>query len=85
MTNDNSANQRKRLLEYFHSQEPRITVGEAREILGIMSPPARVLELRARGYNIATYWHVEIDRHGRSHRNGIYVYLGKKRGEDVQS
>jgi len=69
--------QRQILLSHLKS-EGRITVTEGRG-LGIMSVPARVLELRRRGYDIVTHWITEHDRFGICHKNGLYVYRGLKK------
>jgi hypothetical protein len=75
---DSSRNQRQRLLEHFKAK-PQITVAQAREWLGIMSPPARIIELRRQGYRIDTLFQTEFDSLGYRHRNGIYVYKGGKK------
>lgn len=75
---DSSTNQCKRLLQWFEEISPRITVGEAREKLFLMSPPARILDLRRRGYKIETHWFIEYDAIGNKHKNGIYVFGGRK-------
>ncbi|MCL4682421.1 MAG: hypothetical protein KJZ92_14275 [Rhodocyclaceae bacterium] len=45
----------------------------ARETLGILHPPARIMELRRQGIEIETVWKIEYDSQGRRHRAGIYV------------
>lgn len=69
--------QRQNILRYFQEISSKLTVGEARELLGVMYLPARVLELRRQGYNIVTLWIIEIDNWGVKHRNGVYVYRGR--------
>jgi hypothetical protein len=75
---DNSANtQRARIISYFENISPRLTVTEARE-MGIMSLSARIAELRKHRYLIITHWIEERDKNGVRHRNGVYVYMGRK-------
>ena len=76
-TFDNAKMQRHRLLRFFLEESPRLTVGQAREKLGIMSPPARILELRRQNHRIKTVWINEIDNLGITHRNGTYIYQGQ--------
>lgn len=45
----------------------------AREILGIMSPAARVLELRSLGHTIVTLRRRVVDAEGRAHTSAAYV------------
>jgi hypothetical protein len=74
----NSANtQRAKMISDFENVSPRLTVTEARE-KGIMSPSARIAELRKRGYRIVTHRITEWDRYGVMHRNGVYVYMGRQ-------
>lgn len=65
---NSSRTQRARILRYFREEKPRLTVSEAREILGIMVVRPRIHELRVDEY----------DRNGVKHRNGQYVYHGMK-------
>lgn len=55
-----------------------MTVSIGRDFLGIMHLPARIFELRGQGHDIQTDWIYEEDSNGVEHRNGLYVYLGKK-------
>ncbi len=74
----NSAkSQRARLLKFFETC-PRISTIEARQKLGILSPPARILELRLR-YSIDTVWIKEPDANGVLHRVGLYIFKGKRK------
>lgn len=77
--NDNSSAkiQRQKVLRYFQEISPRLTVGEARELLGVMHLAARVLELRRQVYDIVTHKIAEVDSWGVSHCNGLYVYSGR--------
>ena len=73
---DNSKLQCDRILRFFQEEKPRLTVGEARERLGIMSLSSRISELRKRGYRVNTEFFYEYDSLGIMHRNGIYVFQG---------
>jgi hypothetical protein len=68
----NSENQRARILEWLH-REPLTTL-QARAHLDIMLPAARILELKAQGFNIVTEWTTE-DTGKAKHRVGRYVLL----------
>jgi polyhydroxyalkanoate synthesis regulator phasin len=75
---DNSAhNQRAKLLDYL-IEHGSITTSEARELLDVMSPAARVLELKARGYLIVTIWDNWTSDHNIKHRIGRYVLTQKQ-------
>lgn len=71
--NDNSAHtQRLRLLAAFQARHSLTTI-EARRDLDILMPAARVFELRARGFDIATIWTDDVTECGRKHRVARYV------------
>lgn len=71
--NDNSAHtQRLRLLAAFEARHSLTTI-EARRDLDILMPAARVFELRARGFDIATIWTDDVTECGRKHRVARYV------------
>lgn len=63
--------QRERLL--IALQRYSVTTYEAREYLDIYYPPARVIELRALGYNITTYRQTVFTDNGGKHNVGLYV------------
>ncbi|WP_430417984.1 helix-turn-helix domain-containing protein [Methylibium petroleiphilum] len=46
---------------------------EGRERLGVLSPAARVMELRRAGHHIVTIRGNRLDEHGRRHLCGVYV------------
>ncbi|KTD18720.1 Uncharacterised protein [Legionella lansingensis] len=73
---NSASSQRARLLKFFESI-PRISTIEAREVLGILHPGGRIMELRKKGYRIDTHWVEEPDANGVLHRVGLYVYQGK--------
>ncbi len=52
-----------------------ITTIEARERLDIMHPAARVRELRARNWDIATVWATTENAQVNRHRNARYVLM----------
>jgi hypothetical protein len=73
--NDNSAHtQRLRLLAAFEARHSLTTI-EARRDLDILMPAARVFELRARGFDIATIWTDDMTECGRRHRVARYVLM----------
>lgn len=53
-----------------------LTTVHGREVLGILHPGGRVLELRKLGYRIETQSLTELDSHGRAHRVASYVLRG---------
>lgn len=48
---------------------------QAREGMGILSPAARVMELRRGGFPVEAVWKSIIDAQGRRHRSGVYVMV----------
>lgn len=84
-TYDNANMQRLKLLKFFIKESPTITVGEAIEKLGILSPPARILELRRDGYVIETVWLEHVDGLGIKHRIGMYVFQGRRKEDEVSN
>lgn len=71
--------QRKRILSYFESISPRLTVSFARHELAILNLPARIFEMRQEGYDIPLVWVYESDKFNALHRVGEYFYAGRKR------
>ncbi|WP_151448500.1 helix-turn-helix domain-containing protein [Lacisediminimonas profundi] len=65
--------QRARLLDQLR-QGPVSTL-DARAVLDVMHPAARVMELREQGYQIETLWSREPSPCGRLHRVARYVLL----------
>lgn len=51
----------------------KITTYEAMRYLDVYHCPARVLQLRKRGYKITTYWETVITESGDKHNVGCYV------------
>jgi hypothetical protein len=70
--NTSSSSQRNAIMNHFHEYGVLRTL-YAREEMGIMSPAARVLELRKQGHNIVTHWTITIDKAGTKHREAKYV------------
>lgn len=77
-SNDTSiTSQYSRILYWFTHISHRLSTLDAREKLGIMSPAARIFELRHNyGHNIGLEWKYQNDSSGTSHRVGIYIYFG---------
>ena len=72
--------QRQRLLKWL--QENPITTLQARSLLNILAPAARIFELRHdENYNIITHWIEDVTAEGKKHRVAKYVLLqGSWRG-----
>jgi hypothetical protein len=77
---NSTSTQRKRILSYLEKNH-RISTMEAREILGILHPGGRIMELRKKGYRIDTHWIEAFDANGGTHKVGLYVYQGKPGGQ----
>ena len=65
------AHQRKLILDALRLGT--LTTIAAREDLGVMSPAARVMELRRAGHSIKTVRRIVWDVEGRAHRSAEYV------------
>lgn len=80
---DNSAhNQRLKLLDYL-LEHGSITTQQARELLDIYFPPARIKELRQAGYLINTVRVRWVSEYGITHSIGRYVLVRKEPLENV--
>lgn len=76
--NDNSLhNQRLKLLDYLQEHDS-ITSAQARELLDIYYPPARIFELKAAGYLIHMVWDNWTSDHNIKHRIARYVLTQKQ-------
>jgi len=76
--NDNSAhNQRLKLLDWL-LEKGRITTDQAREHLDIMSPAARIFELKDAGYLIVTFRGGWTSEFGIKHSVAKYVLTQKE-------
>jgi hypothetical protein len=75
---DNSAsNQCLKLLDWF-LEKNSITTKQSQTDLDIMSPAARILELRRQGYKIITVWDSWTSDFGIRHRIARYVLTQKE-------
>jgi hypothetical protein len=72
--NNTVSSQRRAILDYLR-KEGHLTTLYGRETLGIMSPAARVLELRKDGFPIVTHWTTSQDMAGKRHREAMYVLM----------
>ena len=77
LSNTDTMAQRARLLKALMERKNKgCTTIEAREDLNVMSPAARVFELRHfHGYKIDTVKSYSVDAQGHKHRNARYVLL----------
>ncbi|MCP5231740.1 MAG: helix-turn-helix domain-containing protein [Zoogloeaceae bacterium] len=64
--------QRDRLLAFLRAGG-MIATSECRELLGVMHPAARIMELRRAGHEIKTTWRYVADGSSVVHRQGVYV------------
>jgi hypothetical protein len=71
-----ASSQRQSLLRWFRNVNSRISTLQARELLGIMSPASRVIEMRRSGHHIILEKEYQIDTAGVRHKVGVYVYMG---------
>lgn len=76
-TDNSSFNQRIKLLNWLF-ERGSITTAQAREQLDIMSPAARILELKRQGYLIVTIWIDWISGFDIRHRVAKYVLKQKQ-------
>lgn len=54
-----------------------VTTLELQETYGVVHPPARILNLRQRGFSILTRMEKTKDSAGRTHRVGRYFLIGR--------
>jgi hypothetical protein len=78
--NNSATTQRTIILFWFQEACPRLSTLEAREILGIMSPASRILELKQVGHRIVLGWGKQRDSSGQLHDVGVYIYMGLAKG-----
>ena len=69
-----TAAQRARVLHHLQNHRALTTL-QARHLLNVMHPAARVMELRKSGYKIITRWRWDADSEGRRHRVAEYVLM----------
>lgn len=70
---DSGAKARQRVLILEALRQGPLSTLEARERLGVLHAPGRVLELRKAGFAIETRTSTKFDSEGRPHRVGLYV------------
>ena len=80
-TDNSTLNQRLKLLDWLF-ERGSITTNQAREKLDIMSPAARILELKRDGYLIVTLITTWTSGYGIKHRIGRYLLT---KNEPVES
>lgn len=78
--NDDAIAHAQRTILAALQQGPVSTI-ECRESLGIQAPAPRILELRRRGFNIATQRRRVIDEHGRGHTVAVYCLVDETESE----
>lgn len=77
---DNSAQSQRAFIRDCLRKRPHSTL-ELRN-MGICSPAPRIMELRARGYEIMTTFATETDHAGRKHNNiAVYELLSEPKEE----
>ena len=74
LTDLSTAAQRARVLHHLQNHRALTTL-QARHLLNVMHPAARVMELRESGYKIITRWRWDADSEGRLHRVAEYVLM----------
>ncbi|PTQ68369.1 helix-turn-helix protein [Nitrosomonas oligotropha] len=68
---DDAKHQCERLLQALKMYS--INTYEASRGLGVYHPPARILQLRKKGYPIDTVWQTIVAENGDTHRVGCYL------------
>lgn len=76
---NDAAAQRSRVLEFLRRHGSLSTL-DARHLIDVMHPAARVMELRRFGYEIATVWSNETTPEGGEHRVARYHLMSEARG-----
>ncbi|OXJ00817.1 MULTISPECIES: helix-turn-helix domain-containing protein [Burkholderia] len=71
---NDAAAQRNRVLDYLR-HHGSISTLDARHVIDVMHPAARVMELRRFGHEIATVWSHETTPEGGEHRVARYCLL----------
>ena len=75
--NNSTHNQRLKILDWLF-EKGSITTSEAREYLDIMSPAARMMELKEAGYQIVTIWDSWTSKYSIKHRLARFVLTQKQ-------
>lgn len=73
-----AAAQRSRVLDFLRRYGSLSTL-DARHLIDVMHPAARVMELRRIGHEIATVWSHETTPEGSKHRVARYHLMGEAR------
>lgn len=76
---NDAAAQRSRVLDFLRRYGSLSTL-DARHLIDVMHPAARVMELRRFGHEIATVWSHETTPEGGEHRVARYHLMGEVRG-----
>ena len=79
LSDNSAAAQRARVLDAMRSG-PKSTI-QLRRDWDVLSPAARVLELKRRGFEILTQWVHEATDCGKLHRVALYVLLRETGGQ----
>ena len=66
------AAQRVSLLRHM-KEHVGITTLQARQLLSVMHPAGRILELRRKGFEIVTAWVYDTDSAGKLHKQALYI------------
>ena len=72
-----TAAQRARVLRHLRAYRALTTL-EARRLLDVMHPAARVMELRKQGFQILTNWKYDLTSEGGKHRVAEYVLMAEQ-------
>lgn len=68
---NDAATQRHRILDFLR-QHGSLSTLDARHMIDVMHPAARVMELRGAGHQITTVWSHEVTPEGGEHRVARY-------------
>ncbi|WP_434108009.1 helix-turn-helix domain-containing protein [Paraburkholderia caffeinilytica] len=71
---NDAAAQRNRIFEFLR-QHGSLSTLDARHLIDVMHPAARVMELRSAGHQIATIWSHETTSEGGAHRVARYYLI----------
>ena len=74
----NSAQAQRQRLKRYLQEHGYITTIQARHLLDVICPAARIFELRERGCNIETLLVTDVTPEGRRHRVAKYVWHGEQ-------
>lgn len=76
-TDNSTQNQCLKILDWLF-ERGSITTAQAREHLDVMSPAARIMQLKQAGYLIVTLWDSWTSEHNIKHRVARYVLTQKQ-------